>query len=793
MPFVPELVSTTRYSNRSTDASAGSEADSGSGQSNPHVSKPRFLPEPIETTRKSNRTSPSEPSQPSSNSSTPKATLLNNADAFAAVVLPSATTSIAPTITTAAPTIAPTSRFLPEPLETTRRSNRTPAVNAKVETKGKGWGRDSDDEKEERDEKKERAAGLNQAHQRRTQVPIVGPGKSKWFPNDETCRWGTASPGIRSGPQSPSQASSSQPSGTAATGYMSDYSSRYGNSNINDTNGGKPEEAKSSQVQVRDRSANDSGDPRLFNHSANNRDVVAGILAASSNPANANTPRNARSGEVHQDEDQESIFSSSSSSSLSSSPTLSRKSTASGSNYHLVPSITNSHYFSADEQIFSSTATATHAQQQQPSSSLLAQAGIKRPISPGSLATVLVQDFAYDSTRPTPLKLPKAHANECIWQGAAASVPKKEPSSQIVPQHNVAQTNHINIQSPPGNGLTSTSSTITTTTSSILNPSNRSCHRTDNNNNNNDSRQQQPSTAADLLRDQLLAAQSQSIRDKQVLLTPSFTPNTNFTNNRYSSSPLNGSDEPKRKKPLLPFSFIPAAPRAVIYSNNTFNINATNNKNLHIALHSPKILLSPAVIPTTPLLCESPMPTTLFYESSKMSSKDHVHGDYFSAKKEQQSQEKRASNMSMWSNASSAVSRDTALTTPSTRPSSPALSKYGYQSTSSSSLVQMVCQQSDPTCDSSSSQVGTISLISADPPNMCPSKKNEVTTEFVVAVFNYLSLGHESIARKFDRELSEATGWGLERVVTDRLGALREYVEEYVDRTPGFGSGMGGW
>ena len=76
---------------------------------------------------------------------------------------------------------------------------------------------------------------------------------------------------------------------------------------------------------------------------------------------------------------------------------------------------------------------------------------------------------------------------------------------------------------------------------------------------------------------------------------------------------------------------------------------------------------------------------------------------------------------------------------------------------------------------------------------MCPESREDVSTEFVVAVFNYLSLGHESIARKFDKELCEATGWGLERVTTDRLGALREYVEEYVDRKPRFGSGMAGW
>ncbi|KAK6339903.1 hypothetical protein TWF718_009290 [Orbilia javanica] len=715
MPFVPELVSTTRYSNRAMDASALSTSDSRpSNAAGAPASKPRFLPEPIETTRRTNRAVPSleisvsgSKSPLSSNSSTPKATLLNNTESVSQ---------------------ASASRFLPEPVETTRRSNRTQPVKPTGDTdiKRKCWGRDSCDEYADKEEHK--PVILNRAH--RIPVPIPGPGKSKWFP-DEASGWGQQynnQPTIKntqpangtfpSANRSPLPLSSlsSQPT-TAASGHDS-------HANVNNAetyfqslpdSTFQPEEAISSQVRDQSNYRN-NGDPRQFNRSTNETNSIAGILGsttASSNPANANSPTSVRSGDEHQEEV-------AGTASLSSSPASSLKSNASGPNYLLDPSTSQQQKQRQQQHSTGLTAIVpaiTSTEYLSPSSCEEAPSGPKHSIPPNA---ILVRDFGYTSSRPTLLKLPKADASACSLPGV---VPKVQ---QIPAQHNGLQTN-INTGSYPQSGLLDPSAYTTTSTSSTF---------------------ARPTTV-DLLRNQVLAAQSQLIKGKQSFLSPTYTPNNKHL------QPLNGSNEPKRKKPLLPFSFIPASPRSV------------NPASPSPGSPYQRVLLSPGT-PITPLLCESPMPTTLFYESSKMSS----HGDYFTAKKQ-------ASGMSIASNADSVVSRDTAITTPSTRPSSPGPSKCGYPCTSTSSLVAMVCQTPQPIC--------------SDPPNMCPESREDVSTEFVVAVFNYLSLGHESIARKFDKELCEATGWGLERVTTDRLGALREYVEEYVDRKPRFGSGMAGW
>ncbi|KAK6538329.1 hypothetical protein TWF694_011207 [Orbilia ellipsospora] len=753
MSFVPELVSTARFSNRTTVANVDGSGDakpheSGSSESTPAQakadSKPRFLPEPIETTRRSNRTIASGSSSPlSSNSSTPKATMLpnsaNNTFESAAVLPSSGGASQKPVI----PAFK-SNKFSPEPVETIRRSNRAQAVEVE-RTRKNGWGRDSDDEETENQKKELERKNLNQAHQqRRIPAPIVGAGKSKWFPDDNNTTWGTHS-SMATQQQQPSSfqgfvktassTSSLSPSSSSLDG-LSPYPSQSvldANVNVSDdvssqakSNSKATEEAISSQV--RDHISSNNGDPRQFGVSANNKDAVAGI-AASSNRANANTPRIARSGD-----DSEVAGTAS----LSSSPASSLKSNASGPNYLLestsenglashrpsrdltvIPSITNSQYFSPSSSLSEDTATSP-------------QTGLKRPISPG---TILIQDFAYNSSRPTPLKLPRAdHASPCNWPGAASDVPKAIPENKIAQQH----ISHTNIQPPPRSGLTNFSSLDPSRKFDITTPSIASV----------------APTTVTVLRDQVLAAQSQFIKDK-THLTPTYGLNK-FQPQLSSStlSPPNGSNEPKRRKPLLPFSFIPAASRAV-------NSPTKSPNQLH--------LLSPN-FPSTPLLCESPMPTTLFYESSKTNTVD-----YFTAKRT----EKQASAMSISSNASSVVSHDTALTTPSTRASSPGPNKYGYPTASTSSMAQMVCETPKP--------------ISAERPNMCPTKRSEVTTEFVLAVFNYLSLNHESIARKFDKELSEVTGWSIERVLTDRLGALREYVEEYVERKPKFGSGICGW
>ncbi|KAF3914619.1 hypothetical protein AA313_de0201534 [Arthrobotrys entomopaga] len=763
MSFVPELVSTTRFSNR-TKVAANVD---GSGDAKPHEngssnstlagakadSKPRFLPEPIETTRRSNRTIASGSSSPlSSNSSTPKATLLTNnnnnnntfetSPAAAAVVLPS---SGGTSQKSAIPAFK-TSKFSPEPVETTRRSNRTQAVEVE-RTRKNGWGRDSDDEETENQKKELERKHLNQAthhQQRRIPAPFVGAGKSKWFPDDNTTTWGThpsvatrqqpAASFQGAGPTS-SLSPSSSSSSLAGFSLHPSHSILDANVNVSDDVSSKAKSNSKATIssQVRDQiSGSNNGDPRQISGSANNKDAVAGI-AASSNRANANTPRIARSGD-----DSEVTGTAS----LSSSPASSLKSNASGPNYLLesttpdngpfshcpsrdltvIPLITNSQYFSPSSS--SSEGAASSPQ---------TAVGPKRPISPG---IILIQDFAYNSSRPTPLKLPRAdHASPCNWPGAAADVPKPIPENKIAQQH----ISHTNIQPPPPrSGLTDFSSLDPSKKFDITSPSTTSV----------------APTTVTLLRDQVLAAQSQLIKDK-ALLTPTYGL-SKFQPQLSSStlSPPNGSNEPKRKKPLLPFSFIPAAPRAV---------------NSPVRSPNQPHLLSPN-FPPTPLLCESPMPTTLFYESSKTNTVD-----YFSSKRT----EKQASAMSISSNASSVVSHDTALTTPSTRASSPGPHKYGYPSASTSSMAQMMCETPKP--------------LSAESPNMNPTKRSEVTTEFVLAVFNYLSLNHESVARKFDKELSAGTGWSIERVVTDRLGALREYVEDYVERKPSFGSGIYGW
>ncbi|KAF3316345.1 hypothetical protein TWF173_002193 [Orbilia oligospora] len=672
MPFVPELVSTTRYSNRSTDASAQSTSDSRpSDAAGTPALKPRFLPEPIETTRRTNRAVPSietsvsgPNSPPSSNSSTPKATLLNSNN-------------------TEPVSQASASKFLPVPVETTRRSNRTqPAKSVdNTDIKRKGWGQQYNNQPTIKNAQPANGTfeGAN-----RSFLPLSSP--------------------------------SPQPM-TAASGHDS-------HANVNDAetyfqslpdSTFQPEKAISSQVRDQSNYRN-NGDPRQFNHSTNETRSIVGVLGsttASSNPANANSPTTVRSGDEHQEEV-------AGTASLSCSPASSLKSNASGPNYLLDSSSSQQQEQEQEQQrltgLNAAASAITSIEYLSPSSCEEAPSGLKHPNA------ILVRDFGYTSSRPTLLKLPKADASACSSPGV---VPKVQ---QIPVQHNGPHTN-INTGSYPQSGLLDPS-TYTTTS---LTPLTFTKH-----------------SAVDLLRNQVLAAQSQLIKDKQSFLSPTYTPNNNKP-----LQPLNGSNEPKRKKPLLPFSFIPAASRPV------------NPGYLSPGSPYQRVLLSPGTS-VTPLLCESPMATTLFYESSKMSS----HGDYFTAKKQ-------ASGMSIASNADSVVSRDTALTTPSTRPSSPGPSKYGYPCTSTSSLVAMVCQTPQPIC--------------SDPPNMCPESREDVSTEFVVAVFNYLSLGHESIARKFDKELCEATGWGLERVTTDRLGALREYVEEYVDRKPRFGSGMAGW
>ncbi|KAF3924794.1 hypothetical protein ABW21_db0201349 [Orbilia brochopaga] len=60
----------------------------------------------------------------------------------------------------------------------------------------------------------------------------------------------------------------------------------------------------------------------------------------------------------------------------------------------------------------------------------------------------------------------------------------------------------------------------------------------------------------------------------------------------------------------------------------------------------------------------------------------------------------------------------------------------------------------------------------------------EVDEEFVSTIFSYLSLNHNSMARKFDIELSIGSGFPMDKVLEDRKAALKVYIERYVFHHP---------
>lgn len=67
---------------------------------------------------------------------------------------------------------------------------------------------------------------------------------------------------------------------------------------------------------------------------------------------------------------------------------------------------------------------------------------------------------------------------------------------------------------------------------------------------------------------------------------------------------------------------------------------------------------------------------------------------------------------------------------------------------------------------------------------MVPLKPMDVTDQFVGEVWRYLSFEHECIAKRYDDELGEYTGWRKERIMQDRWGALKEYIKLWVDVNP---------
>ncbi|RVD85904.1 uncharacterized protein DFL_004207 [Arthrobotrys flagrans] len=69
-------------------------------------------------------------------------------------------------------------------------------------------------------------------------------------------------------------------------------------------------------------------------------------------------------------------------------------------------------------------------------------------------------------------------------------------------------------------------------------------------------------------------------------------------------------------------------------------------------------------------------------------------------------------------------------------------------------------------------------------PSIGEDDYTEVDTEFVDTIFSYLSLNHNSMARKFDAELAIGSGFPIDKVKEDRKCALKAYIERYVFHNP---------
>ncbi|KAF3911807.1 hypothetical protein AA313_de0207634 [Arthrobotrys entomopaga] len=69
-------------------------------------------------------------------------------------------------------------------------------------------------------------------------------------------------------------------------------------------------------------------------------------------------------------------------------------------------------------------------------------------------------------------------------------------------------------------------------------------------------------------------------------------------------------------------------------------------------------------------------------------------------------------------------------------------------------------------------------------PSIGEDEYSEVDDEFVETIFTYLSLNHNSMARKFDVELAIGSGFPVEKVQKDRKVALKAYIERYVFHNP---------
>jgi hypothetical protein len=75
------------------------------------------------------------------------------------------------------------------------------------------------------------------------------------------------------------------------------------------------------------------------------------------------------------------------------------------------------------------------------------------------------------------------------------------------------------------------------------------------------------------------------------------------------------------------------------------------------------------------------------------------------------------------------------------------------------------------------------------PPRKKDTTIKEVTPDFIEDVFRYLSLQFENIAHKFDGELAEYTRSTISEVRKDRRAALTQYCDRFVRENPEFAAG----
>ncbi|KAF3906258.1 hypothetical protein ABW20_dc0102500 [Dactylellina cionopaga] len=101
---------------------------------------------------------------------------------------------------------------------------------------------------------------------------------------------------------------------------------------------------------------------------------------------------------------------------------------------------------------------------------------------------------------------------------------------------------------------------------------------------------------------------------------------------------------------------------------------------------------------------------------------------------------------------------------------------------SESDIEQSLTSEFFPKTQTSFGSVDTIGSVATDitVPSIGEDAYTEVDEEFVDTIFTYLSLNHNSMARKFDAELAIGSGFPMEKVLEDRKTALKAYIERYV-------------